>query len=409
MRYELKIALRYLRARRKTVFISITTIFTVAGVMLGVAALAIVLSVMNGLEASLRDRVLSLSPQIQILSVAGSIANYPAIRAQAEQVAGVSGADPFVNGQAILSSRNGASGALLRGIDLKNASATKDLRRFVEAGDLSALNSPANPAQMGLALGAGLAEKLKVRVGDQVRVVSPLMAANGSELTTSAANCQVRAIFNSGVSFIDRNVAFADLGQAQAFLGRQGKADGIEVHLRSLDATKEVSGRLKRLFPYPFRVRDWMEFNQAATAGLEMLRTVYSIVLLMLIGVAAFNLVATLIMVVMEKRKDIAVLMAMGASQTGIRSIFVFKGLVVGGIGTVAGLILGGAGCFVLAHYHFIHIQKDIFGMSTVPIKVLPEQFAVVAIASIVLCLLATFYPARQAARQLPVEIIRYE
>jgi lipoprotein-releasing system permease protein len=415
MRYELQIALRYLRARRKTVFISITTLFTAIGVTIGVAALAVVLSVMNGLEASLRDRVLSLSPQIQILSAVGSITDYPTIVQTVDRNPMVSGSDPFVNGQAILSSTHGASGVLIRGIDPSLPSSTRDLSRYIDRGSLTGLHendhAPPAPNQPGvLILGSGLAEKLKANVGDRLRAVVPIMASgNSSELSTVTADFIVGGTFTSGVQFIDRNVAFAPLQRVQAFLGRVGKVDGIQVHLKDLDNTTQVASQLRHEFPYPYRVRDWMEFNQAATAGLQMLKKVYSLVLLLLIGVAAFNLVATLIMVVMEKRKDIAVLMAMGSSQRSVRMIFVLKGLVVGSLGTVGGLVLGGIGCFVLKHYHFIHLQKDIFGMSTVPIQVAPVQFISIAIASIVLCTAATFYPARQAARQMPVEIIRYE
>jgi lipoprotein-releasing system permease protein len=150
-----------------------------------------------------------------------------------------------------------------------------------------------------------------------------------------------------------------------------------------------------------------MDFNAAAAAGFQLLKEVYSLVLTILIGVAAFNLVATLIMVVMEKRKDIAVLMAMGAKRSDIRRIFVLKGMIVGVAGTSAGLALGALGCFVLARYHFIHIQKQIYGISTLPIDAQPLSFVIVAVASMLLCWVATVYPAHQAAREMPVEVFR--
>ena len=154
-------------------------------------------------------------------------------------------------------------------------------------------------------------------------------------------------------------------------------------------------------------MQNWIQFNESAAAGFALLKRVYALVLVMLIGVAAFNLVATLIMVVMEKRKDIAVLIAMGATRRDVRLIFVLKGLIVGAAGTAAGLILGAAGCFALARYQFIHIPREIYGISTLPIAVAPSNFAAVALASMLLCLLATVYPARQASREMPVEIFR--
>jgi len=183
--------------------------------------------------------------------------------------------------------------------------------------------------------------------------------------------------------------------------------DGIDIHLANLDQTDAVTDALRKLFASPYRVRNWIEFNESAAAGFELLKRVYALVLVMLIGVAAFNLVATLIMVVMEKRKDIAVLIAMGATRRDVRLIFVMKGLIVGAAGTAAGLILGAAGCFALARYQFIHIPREIYGISTLPIAVEPWNFAAVALASMLLCLLATVYPARQASREMPVEIFR--
>lgn len=417
MRYELEIAVRYLRARRKTAFISITTFFTAIGVTIGVAALVIVLAVMNGFEASLRARVLSLSPQIQILSLEGSITNYATIQAQAIKAADVTGAAPFIVGQGMLSSGRGVGGVVVRGIDIGSLAGTHELQRYIEQGTLASLAQVSEPAPAGnpsapigaLAIGGSLAEKLKLKVGDAVRLVSPILAQDNGELTARSGNFTVGAIFDSGAAFVDRTVVFMGLTNAQRFFGREGRVDGIELRIKDLDATQRVTAALRKLFPYPYRVRNWIEFNQAASAGFAMLKRVYSIVLLMLIAVAAFNLVATLIMTVMEKRKDIAILMTMGATRNGIRLIFVLKGLVLGGAGTVAGLTLGGLGCFALARYHFIHIPKDIYGISSLPVDASLWNFAAVAVASMMLCLVASFYPARQASRQLPVEVIRYE
>ncbi|MGH7226485.1 MAG: FtsX-like permease family protein, partial [Gemmataceae bacterium] len=171
--------------------------------------------------------------------------------------------------------------------------------------------------------------------------------------------------------------------------------------------TTAVTNALRATLGKTFRVTNWMEYDQAASAGFAMLKRVYAIVLVILIGVAAFNLVATLIMVVMEKRKDIAVLMAMGARRRDVRRIFILKGMIVGAAGTLAGLLLAAIACFTLTHYHFIHIPKKIYGISTLPISVTPLNFVVVALCSMALCLVATVYPARQAARELPVEVFR--
>ena len=415
MRYELKIALRYLRARRKDAFISITTIFTAVGVMIGVAALTMTLSVMGGFEQSLKDRVLSLSPQVQILNSQGSIENYAEIEKRVGIVPGVNGSDAYIIGQAMLSSGRGIGGVVVRGVEPNNPTVRDQWGRYMTAGSLDDLSRsypvPANGAAPaaatgGLAIGVTLAKKLKAKVGDPVRLVAPIISPDGS-LSTKSGQFAISAIFDSGMNFIDTNIVFMDLAHAQDFFGRAGRVDGVDIHLVDLDQTNKVTDALNKLFPSPYRVRNWIEFNESAAAGFELLKRVYALVLVMLIGVAAFNLVATLIMVVMEKRKDIAVLIAMGATRRDVRLIFVLKGLIVGAVGTVAGLILGASGCFLLAHYQFIHIPREIYGISTLPIAVAPSNFAAVALASMLLCLLATVYPARQASREMPVEVFR--
>jgi lipoprotein-releasing system permease protein len=415
VRYELKIALRYLRARRKDAFISITTIFTAVGVMIGVAALTVTLSVMGGFEQSLKDRVLSLSPQVQILNSQGSINNYAEIEKRVATVPGVNGSDSYIIGQAMLSSGRGIGGVVVRGVEPDNPVVRQQWGRYMAAGSLDDLSrsyaiaaNAASPAATtaGLAIGVSLAKKLKAKQGDAVRMVAPVVAADGS-LSTKSGQFAIGAIFDSGMNFVDTNMVFMDLAHAQDFFGRAGKVDGVDVHLVNLDQTDAVTQAVTRLFPDPYRVRNWIEFNESAAAGFQLLKYVYALVLVMLIGVAAFNLVATLIMVVMEKRKDIAVLIAMGATRRDVRLIFVLKGLIVGAAGTAAGLILGAAGCFALARYQFIHIPREIYGISTVPIAVAPSNFAAVALASMLLCLLATVYPARQASREMPVEVFR--
>ncbi|HLH75988.1 MAG TPA: FtsX-like permease family protein [Candidatus Binataceae bacterium] len=412
MGYEALIALRYLGSRRKSAFVSITSFFTAIGLTLGVAALTITLAVMNGFEANLRMRVLSLTPQVEVVRF-GGLTDYQRAVARADRVPGVAGADPFIIGEAMLTSPTAASGVVVRGVDPSNPNSIVQLQNYVIAGNLGRLGQaqPAQTSLMGwIAIGQSLAKKLHTSVGQQVKIVSPIVSASGAAVTATSAPLGVGALFNSGVQFIDDNLIFMDLSEAQAFFGRPQRVDGIEIRLRDLSQTALVTARLRRVFPFPeYRVRNWIELNQAASAGFAMLKTVYSLVLTLLIGVAAFNLVAMLIMVVMEKRRDIAILMAMGATRGAIRRIFMLKGLVVGALGTAAGLALGAMGCDALARFHFIHLPRDIYGISTLPVAPSLAAFAWVAVAAMGLCLVATIYPARQASRQLPVEIIRWE
>ena len=413
MRYELKIALRYLRARRKEAFISVTTLFTAFGVMIGVAALTITLAVMSGFQQSIKERLLNMSPQVQIHGAEGFIAKYSEVEARVRTVAAVNGIDPFIYGEGMLSSGRGISGVIAFGIEPDNPLIEKKWGAYLTAGNLSRLlEQPPSPggnprAGVGaIAVGASLAEKLKVKIGDPVRMVAPLISADGS-LSTRTGDFVIGAIFQSGVDTTDSKMVLMALQQAQGFFGRGDRVDGIEVHLTDLNRTLAVSADLRKMLGRAYFVRNWMELNQSASAGFEMLKRVYSLVLFLLIGVAAFNLVATLIMVVMEKRKDIAVLIAMGATRREVGRIFVFKGLTVGAAGTLAGEIVGAIGCYLLANYQIIHIPKEVYEMSTPPVSARPLDFALVALGSLALCLVATLYPARQAARAMPIEVFR--
>ena len=413
MRYELRIALRYLRTRRKDGFISVTTLFTAIGVMIGVAALVITLSVMGGFEASLKQRVLALSFQIELVKAGQSITDYREIQEKTAALPQVSGTEPILIGQGMLSSGRGLGGVVVRGIEPDNPVITSQWAGYMVQGSFADLLKTYNPTVPGetppqgaIAIGLTLAKKLKVKRGDLVRVIVPIVGENG-QLTARNGTFVVGAIYDSGMTLLESNLVFMDLLRAQNFFGRGNGVDAIDVHLKSLDDTENVARMLRQMLPPTYRVRTWIQYNQSAQAGFAMLKRVYSMVLMLLIGVAAFNLIATLIMVVMEKRKDVAVLMAMGATPGEIRRVFVFKGLIVGGAGTIAGLVLGAIGCFALAHYHFIKLQREVYGMSTLPIAVDAISFVWVAIAAMILCLLATIYPARQASRELPVEIFR--
>jgi lipoprotein-releasing system permease protein len=207
----------------------------------------------------------------------------------------------------------------------------------------------------------------------------------------------------------DASLIYMDLANAQQFFDLGDNVTGVEVRVTDIYGAKEVGNRISTALGFPYRVRDWMEVNHNLFSALKLEKTVYFIVLLLIVLVAAFNIVATLIMVVMEKRKDIAILKSMGATSGGVGRIFVFKGMIVGIVGTLIGNAAGYGACWLLKRYQFIELPKDVFYVNTVPVKMYPEYFAVVTVASLLICLLATVYPARQASRLAPVDVIRYE
>jgi len=418
MRYELFIGLRYLRAKRKEAFISLITVIATAGVMIGVMTLNIVLAVMTGFEEDLRDRILGFNPHAVVLSYSGPMVDYETVAERVKKVTGVLSAAPFIYGQVMVSSGERVSGVVVRGVRPTGDGAV-DLEARLKAGHLSSL-ARRHPAPVaggggqaarlpGLIVGAELARQLGVAVGDVVSVISPIGTPSAVGLVPRVKRFLAVGIFESGMSEYDAGLVYMTLGDAQEFLGMGAAVTGIEIRIADLYAARQVARRLEAALGFPYRVRDWMEINHNLFSALKLEKTGYFIVLLLIVLVAAFNIVATLIMIVMEKRKDIAILKAMGATAAAVGRIFVLKGLIVGFVGTALGNLGGYVACWALKRYEFIELPKDVFYVSTLPVKMYPEYFAMVTVASVLICLLATIYPARQAARLPPVDVIRYE
>lgn len=421
MHYELFISLRYLRAKRREAFISLITVIATFGVLLGVMTLNIVLSVMTGFEEDLRTRILGFNPHILVTSLSGLVGDYQQLVEKARQVPGAAAAAPFIYSQVMVSSRQSVSGVLVRGLDPAEANAVVDIAAHLKEGTLAGLGRPHEISTKdgneertvtltGVIIGQALARQLGVLLGDPINVVSPLNTTPGPlGLTPKVKRFIVAAIFDSGMYNYDEGLMMMSLTDAQNFFGLGNYVTGIEVRVQSMYAAQQVARRLETALGFPYKARDWTEINRNIFAALALEKIVYFIVLLLIVLVAAFNIIATLIMVVMEKRKDIAVLKSMGATSQSIRRIFIYKGAIIGVIGTLLGTLLGYTGCWLLDRYHFIDLPPDVFYTTTLPVKIYLSNFVLVGIASIVICLLATIYPARQAANLPPVEVLRYE
>ena len=421
MRYELFISLRYLRAKRREAFISLITAISMIGVMIGVMTLNIVLSVMTGFEEDLRDRILGFNPHIVLSSLSGATGDYNHLVEKARQVPGVVAAAPFIYSQVMVTSRQSVAGVLVRGLEPALASDVVDVVDHLKNGTIEGLGRPQQVTirdgaeertvtLSGIIIGQELARQLGVIVGDPINVISPLNTTPGPlGMVPKVRRFVVTALFDSGMYNYDEGLMIMSLADAQSFFGLGERVTGIEVRVQDVYAAQAIARRLEATLGFPYRARDWTEINRNLFAALALEKTVYFIVLLLIVLVAAFNIIATLIMVVMEKRKDIAVLKSMGATSRSIGRIFVYKGLIIGVIGTLLGTLFGYGGCWLLDRYHFIELPKDVFYVSTLPVKIYPENFLMVGAASVVICLLATIYPARQAAGLAPVEVIRYE
>jgi lipoprotein-releasing system permease protein len=416
MPYALFIGLRYLRAKRREAFISLITAIATIGVAIGVLTLNVVLAVMTGFEEDLRDRILGFTPHVLVTGFGASMPIDAELLAHIRGVPGVRAAAPYVQGQAMLSSAANVAGVMLRGVQ-PDAHGAIDFARHLRAGrieDLTvthAVRRDASGAMVelpGIILGKELARELDVQPGDPVNVVSPVAILTAIGPVPKVRRFAVVGLFEAGMLEYDSALAFINLTDAQRFFGLDDAVTGIEVRTADLDRADGVAALIARDVGITHQVRSWKDSNATLFSAIKLETTVYFVVLLLIVLVAAFNIVATLVMVVMEKHKDIAVLKSMGATRTGIAQIFIYKGLVIGGVGTVSGSAAGLAVCELLRTYG-IPLPKDVFYVSTLPVKIYPEYFALVIAVSLAICLLATLYPARQASRLVPAEAIRYE
>ncbi len=409
------IGLRYLRARRREASFSLIGIIATLGIALGVMTLDVVLSVMGGFERDLRDRILGLTPHIVIEAPAGRFEASPELLSRLRQVAGVAAVSPFAAGQAVLSAGDEIAGVEVRGVRVEGGAV--DLARHIAGGGLADLatihaieDAEGRRVELpGIILGRDVARQLRVGVGDPVTLVSPQGMPSAVGIIPRVKRFAVAGTVRSGMSEYDASRAFVHLPRAQRFFRWGDEVTGVEVRTDDVERADVVASHLVPEVDMGLQVRDWKQSNRALFSALQLEKTVYFAVLLLIVLVAAFNIVATLIMVVMNKRKDIAVLKSMGARNRDVAGIFVWSGLLIGVAGATLGTLAGAALCWALQRYEFIDLPPDVFYVSTLPVDARPQTFAGVLLVALFICAAASIYPARKAARLAPVDVIRHE
>jgi lipoprotein-releasing system permease protein len=415
MNFELFVSLRYLLAKRRQTFISLITMISIAGVAVGVMALIVVLAVMNGFQEDLRSRILGVTSHIVVGNFNGTMSDYKEVMQEVEKESGVGAATPFVYTQVMISSGRSVSGAILRGVDPASASRVINLQKNMIRGNLDDLlpssqtGVPSSPAHSGIILGVELANNLAVHQGDWITVISPVGRLTPMGQSPKSKLFQIVGIFQSGMYEYDNTLAYVDLREAQQFLGIGDAVTGVEVKVADIYSAQKIAEAIRARLGHPYWVRDWMQMNRSLFSALKLEKVVMFIILTLIVLVAAFNIVSSLIMLVMEKTRDIAILKAMGATTARIRKIFVLEGFMIGVSGTILGLMGGFGLCGLLKKYQFIELPRDVYGISTLPVRLETFDVTVIALAAVIISLVATIYPSRQAAGLDPAEALRYE
>ena len=415
MRYELFIGLRYLQARRRETFISLITVISILGVMIAVMTLNVVMAVMTGFEETLRDRLLGINAHVAIVRSGEPMIEYEQVLKQVEGAPEVLAASPTIYGQVMLTAGSRVSGVVVRGVDPGRVNRVVNIGKYLREGTLDGLKTQ-HPIQVedrevllpGIILGERLANQLGLFLGSPVQVVSPLGTPTAIGVIPKVRRFAVAGILRTGMSEIDSTLVFMGLAEAQKFFDLEGAVTNIELRIADVNRSREVADQLQRRLGFPYFAEDWTRLWPNLFSALQLEKTVYFLVLLLMVLIGAFNIISTLVMVVMEKKKDIAILRSMGATQQSIRRIFLLKGCLIGTLGTILGVVLGLLVCTLIANYPF-QLPDGVFLISTVPVRVYLGNVVLVGCASFVVCLLASIYPARQAAKLDPVEIIRYE
>jgi lipoprotein-releasing system permease protein len=407
--FEISVGLRYIKAKRKQAFISVISAFSVLGVTLGVMTLIIVLGVMNGFEKDLKEKILGTVSHLVVMSHSSrTVTEWPRIMKRISVFDGVEATTPYVYGQAMLSTQGRVRGVIVRGIDTRTAGKVISLPRYLVQGSLDDLKS-VKDGLGGLIVGKELAVMNSLRLGDVVQLISPQGKRTPIGAVPQVRNFRIVGIFQSGMYEFDSTLIYMELSQAQKFFELGQGVTGIEVFLKDIYAAPKLGNRIEASLGATFWTRTWKDMYRNLFSALKLEKIAMFIILTFIILVASFNIIISLIMLVMEKSRDIAVLKALGATSDRVMRIFIVQGMMVGVVGTFLGAVGGIAGSAMLAKYQFIELPVDVYTISTLPVSVETSDVVIICLVALTICFLATLYPSLRAARLEPVEALRYE
>ncbi len=405
--YQVFIAFRYLRSKKKHKGVSVNTAISIGGVAVGVMALLVVLSVMSGFQQDLQKKILGANAHIVVVGNRGTIPDYQNYKEKLKAEKDVVSFAPFVLGQVMVSSGSRVHGVFIRGIDPADEAKTTEILSHIKDGDINKLTQESD--MPGLVLGRELAANLGLLVGDSVNIVSPLGEIGPMGMLPKVKKFRVIAVFEIGMFEYDTNLVLTDMKTTQDFFGMKDAITGIELRLKDIYKAAPVRKDLQEKLGPRVQVKDWMQMNKNLFSALKLEKFAMFIILVLIVLVASFNIISNLIMNVIEKSREIAILKAMGARNGGIMAVFMLQGLFVGLIGTAIGLTGGYLLGRLLDRYQFIKLPPDVYYLSHLPVRMQLSDFVVVCTSAVIISFLATIYPAWQAARLNPVEPLRYE
>ena len=407
MAFEFFVALRYLLARRKQAFISLISLISTIGVAVGVMALVIALALMTGLQGELRDRILGSTAHVYVWKTPG-LENYQAEVEALRAIEGVIGAGPAVLGKALISTARADAFISLKGVDPALEASVTDIQRAMQSGSIEALVPGSEEELPGILIGRNLAAQLGVGTGDAATLLSPQGTLSPMGMIPRTRRVRVAGVYTLGLFEFDAAYGFVSLEFAERLLGK-AVPDLIELRVADIDEAPSISERIPEELGIEYVSQDWADMNQALFSALWLEKMAISITIALIVMVAALNIVASLVLLVMEKSRDIAILKTMGISSRRVMTIFMLQGLVIGVAGTAAGAMGGLALCWVFDRYRLIQIPMDVYQVSYVPFVVQPLDLAIVIVSAVLICFLATIYPSRQASRLDPVQALRFE
>lgn len=413
--YQVFITLRYLKSRKRRRSISFNTVISTGGVAVGVMALLVVLSVMSGFHEDLQKKILGVNAHVVVLDYKGSMEDYAPVMESISAEPHVLSSSPFVLGQAMISVEGRAQGVYLRGIEPSFEIKTTEIEKYMIQGSLKDLRAYSGGKESydssydPIVLGKELSDRLGAYKGDTVKIISPAGGLGPLGMLPRVKRFKVAGIFEVGMFEYDSNLVLTGMGPAREFLGLGNAVTGIELRVDDIYMAKAVGQAIQKKLGYPYYARDWIQMNKNLFAALKLEKLAMFVILTLIVLVAAFNIVSTLIMNVLEKEREIAILKAMGATNRGIMGIFMLQGFLIGLVGTVVGLTGGWLLGYFLNTYELIKLPADVYYLSHLPVKMKLFDFVVVSVSAVVISFLATIYPAWQAARLNPVEPLRYE